>query len=83
MSTYEGTKIITARMVRDTLAFKGDLSMRGLTSHFKCTLAELARPLAQAVARGEVQDYSYMDSLDGIDPILMFTTNWKDDVKAS
>ncbi len=73
-------KIITGQMIRDLLAFKGDLSIKGLEVALKASYAEFAGPLARAIERGDIKEYVFNDLVENTPPLLMFTTDWIDNV---
>lgn len=59
-------KTITMHMVRDTLGFKGPMSLKDLASYFQCPILDVAVPLNKALTLRLIERVG-----------ALYSTHWK------
>lgn len=70
---------ITKQMLRDTLGFKGPLTVKGLELALDLEYAHFAKALKEAISKGVISRRVIKDSTIG--RIEVYYTDWVDDLK--
>jgi hypothetical protein len=74
------SKVITARMIRDLLHFKGDMSIESLEEALGVPYLDFKLVLAKAVERKEVSEYTLFNaSNEGLGDVWMYGSLWSGD----